>query len=100
MWLSVSSISHYTEISEGTIKYWFLPFKKGGDILKVQEGRGRKKSLSEQDLERMEEEVKEDPYMASTRQLGPDITPVQRSFATSLHDFYNLIIEVHMSFLS
>ena len=40
---SVSSISHYTKVSERTIRYWISQLQKGEDIFKVQEGRGRKK---------------------------------------------------------
>ena len=81
-----SSISRYTGISERTIRYWISQVENGEDILNVKEGRGRKKALHDDDLEEIEEEVKDEPYKASTRNLASEYNISRTTIASSLHD--------------
>jgi len=64
----ISSIAKYTNISERTIRHWIERLEPGEVLLEIKKGRGRKKILSEDDLDRIEEEVKANPYTISTRQ--------------------------------
>jgi len=68
----VNSLVKYTKIPERTIHYWIEEIQSGRDIMKVKEGRGRKKTLTEEYLDRIEEEAKEDPLSASSRQLAAE----------------------------
>lgn len=83
---SVCSIAKYTKISESTIRFWIRQLEKGVDIIEIKEGRGRKRNLTQEDLDRIEEEVKADPYNASSRRLASEFEVNQSAMLTALHE--------------
>jgi transposase len=83
---TVRSIAKYTKISESTIRFWIEKLNQGIDIMEIQEGRGRKRNLTEEDLDCIEEEVKADPYAASSRQLASEFGVSQKAMLAALHE--------------
>ena len=79
-------ISRYTGISERTIRSWIGQVEKGEDIMKVKDGRGRKKNFSEDGIVAINEEGKENPYQASSRLLALKYKVSQSCMLSTLHE--------------
>ena len=68
---NVNSIVHYTGIPERTVRDWVTKTVSGQDILTIKSGRGRKQTIEEDKEEDIANQVREGPYKASLRRLGP-----------------------------
>ena len=79
-------IAKYNGISESSIHKWIERTERGEDIFEVKEGRGRKKSLSKEKFEAIEEEVKADPHPASSRRLASEHSTSQSTIFSALHE--------------
>ena len=83
---NVNSIVRYTGIPERTVRDWVTKTENGQDILTTKSGRGRKQTIEEEKEEDIANQVREDPYKASLRRLGPTCDVSYGTIGAILHN--------------
>src|SRR5207237_862120 len=82
---SIKSIQKYTKIPKRTLQRWKSQIEEGIDILEVKEGRGRKKQLAQDEIEKTRMEIEENPHKSS-RKLAAQHGTSHTTILSYLHE--------------